>query len=62
MFSFTENERKVWTSLLHGNGLASAEGNAFSDSEMEHARDRNKDAVGAGVISFESLAYGCWYM
>jgi hypothetical protein len=50
LFSFTKQERNIWVSLLHGNGFSSKEGIPFTDSDMQHSRDRNKDDIGAGVI------------
>ena len=50
MFSVTEQERKIWVSLLHGNGLSSKEGIAFSEGDMGHARNRDEDRIGEGVL------------
>ena len=50
MFSVTERERKIWVTLLHGNGLSSKEGIAFSERDMSHARNRDEDRIGEGVL------------
>ena len=50
MFSVTEQEREIWMSLLHGNGLSSKDGIAFSEAEMGHARNRDQDGIGEGVL------------
>ena len=50
MFSVTEQERKIWVSLLHGNGLSSKEGIALSVQDMGHARKRDEDCIGDGVL------------
>ena len=57
MFSVTEKERGIWIDLLIANGLTSSDGIPLSEEDMDQARVRNKDGVGAGVLFYSNRSH-----
>jgi len=57
MFSVTEKERAIWMDVLIGCGLVSSDGTPLSEEEMSHARERNQDVVGSGVLFYSNRSH-----
>ena len=57
MFSVTEKERAIWMDVLIRCGLVSSDGTPLSEEEMSHARERNQDVVGSGVLFYSNRSH-----